>query len=121
MNISEIRQELHKNQLEQRRLIALLEQNLGEMAHHNEPKACKQILFNDEEDVPLALRDLLSLPDEKMTRAAVTRHFYEYLKDNNLIDKKKRRILLDEEMKEMFGKVDLTFYNIQQHLNTLYD
>lgn len=121
MNVSDIRKQLEQNHAEQRKLIAMLEQQLGSAKHINCPKPCKQVLFNELMPVPKTLRDLLDLPKQDMTRAQVTRHFYHYLRENDLIDKKKRTILLNEELHDMFGDTELTFYNIQQHLNTLYD
>lgn len=122
MNVSDIRKQLEQNYAEQRKLIALLEQNLGnDISHHNNPKPCKQVLFNEKLPVPRTLRDLLGLPKKDMTRAEVTRHFYQYLKEHDLIDKSKRRIKMDQDLHDMFGDTDLTFYNLQQHINTLYD
>jgi len=81
--------------------------------------------FNKPGPVPLSITTLLGLaPEVELPRTKVTKLMYQYIKDNQLQDPTdKRTIVPNNELKTLFnlGTSDqVSFYNIQTHIKTLY-
>jgi hypothetical protein len=128
MSTEDIINDLRKNFVNQRKLmdklkaVTIKNEFTPSKKWHLEEKEC--IVFY-KEDVPKKLRVFLGLEkDVELSRADIVTKFYEYLKENDLIDKKTKKITLNSKIKKLFdmNKDDvIDFYNLFMWINKVYD
>ena len=118
--INEIIKELRKIHITQKKLLDELN-NLREDKDNNESTS----ILNSPEEVPKKIRKLLNLKKgDLVSRSKIIQLFYEYLKENELIHKKTKDIILNDEIKNTFGMKNndkMNFYNIQSWIRKVYD
>ena len=123
--IREIRLELEANRAEQQRLMSELNELMViSESDKTRPTSTQFSSFNVEEPVPKVLAKLLNIDEETMSKCDVTRCFYEYLVDNDLVNKKTREIKLNRKIMRAFDMSDndvMTFFNIQQWIRKVYE
>lgn len=124
LTLETIKQQLRDNYLEQRRLMAQLNETLDvDHIELNTLKPKKQASishFNKPLPVPDELKRLLRIKEEELCKAEITQRLFAYIQENDLIVTKTKKIKLDDRMKKAFGDVEMTFYNIQQCINEFY-
>jgi len=128
----ELIDELQENFLFQKKLVADLEKILS--GRKKELMLAKKIMgqngeikisnFNVPEPVPKSLKKLLKIDSDELTRSQVATLFYQYLKDHDMIDKRRKIIDLSNKIKKIFEMDDddeMNFYNLQSWIRKLYN
>lgn len=117
--LEEISKKLRDNYLEQKQLMDEYVDICGGSKKKSTFSYLKQ-----ESEVPKSIRRFLDLEDDVvMNRIEILENIYQYIKDNDLINKKKRTIDVDKSLKKALKLSDndkLNFYNIQKYIDDLY-
>jgi len=121
----ELMDALKQNYLQQKSLLSQLKKFEQNMKPEQMPKTCELKNFNTEYDVPIPLRKLLELTEERLPISTVTRLLYEYVKKHKLCDIKSSGVIIpNSKMRSAFNmkKNDIvTYFNIQIWIKNLYD
>jgi hypothetical protein len=117
-------QEARNLEKELKTLIGLVHKNNVKLSKKHPPLSGKDSGFNKKEPVPQALIELLDIKETMLSRSHVTRLLYDYFRDNNLFDKKTRKVIVpDKKIRKIFKMAPsdtITFYNMQTWLKKLY-
>jgi hypothetical protein len=130
--IEKIREALKENYIQQKKLMADVKELMAlhkkeiklTVKSGNRSNSGKHTGFNKPEPIPLPLKKLLKIEQEKMPRSQITKLMYQYFTDNKMYNHKtKKEIIPNEKIKQIFGmneKDVINFYNLQTWLKKVY-